>query len=67
MSISDIKFEWRRVRSYLFTNDYGKAFDSTFDLILESFLWLFTFVIRLPFLLPAILIMLVAKFSSKKL
>lgn len=66
MEIDDIRYEWRLVKSYILFGEYAKALNSTYHLMLVSFLWLFVFVIRLPFLLPAVLIMFVAKFRSSK-
>ncbi len=64
--IEEIEYFWRLVKSYMRLGEYRKALNNAYELLMGCVLLLLTSIVRLPFLLPAVLIMLVAKFRNSK-
>jgi len=64
--VEQVTYYWRLVKSYMRMGEYNKAINNAYDLIMECVFLLLMSIVRLPFLLPAVLIMLVAKFRSSK-
>lgn len=64
--VEQVIYYWRLVKSYMRIGEYNKAINNAYYLIMECILLFLMSIARLPFLLPAVLIMLVAKFRSSK-
>ncbi len=66
MSESEILRLWHYIKNSMHGKRYYNALKGAYNLILELLLWAGLALVSLPFLLPACLIMLVAKFQSRK-
>lgn len=61
-----LEYYWRLLKCDLRDRDYFSALCSAYQLMLLSVVCALLFVTGLPFLLPALFIMLVAKFQNRK-